>query len=51
MSNQMLELIAQYAALRRGCEKALALLQDPDADGFDADKVEVLLIKILKTYK
>ena len=51
MSNQMLELFAQYAAMRLGCERALELLQDPDADGFDADKVEVLLIKILKTYK
>jgi hypothetical protein len=39
MSNQMLELLAQYAAMRTGCEKALELLQDPDASEFDADKV------------
>ena len=51
MSDQMIELVVQYAALRLGCEKALALLQDPDADGFDADKVEVLLIKILEIRK
>ncbi len=51
MSGQMIELVVQYAALRLGCEKALALLQDPDADGFDADKVEVLLIKILEIRK
>ena len=47
MSNQMLELIAQYAAMRLGCERALELLQNPDSDAFDADKVEALLIKIL----
>ena len=39
MSNQMLELLAQYAAMRTGCEKALELLQDPDASDFDANKV------------
>jgi hypothetical protein len=41
----MLELLAQYAALRLGCERALELLEDPDASEFDADKV----IRILKT--
>jgi hypothetical protein len=45
MSNQMLELLAQYAAMRTGCEKALELLEDPDASDFDADKV----IRLLKT--
>lgn len=39
MSNQMLELLADYAAMRTGCERALELLQDPDASEFDADKV------------
>ena len=48
MSNQMLELLAQYAALRLGCERALELLQDPDASDFDADKVIALLQTILK---
>jgi hypothetical protein len=45
MSNQMLELLAQYAAMRLGCERALELLEDPDASDFDADKV----IRLLKT--
>ena len=35
----MLELLAQYAAMRTGCERALELLQDPDASEFDANKV------------
>lgn len=48
MSNQMLELLAQYAALRLGCERALELLQDPDASDFDADKVIRLLQTILE---
>lgn len=45
MTNQMLELLAQYAAFRLGCERALELLENPDASDFDADKV----IRILKT--
>lgn len=45
MSNQMLELLAQYANLRNGCEIALEPLENPDASDFDADKV----IRILKT--
>jgi hypothetical protein len=45
MSNKMLELLAQYAAMRLGCERALELLEDPDASDFDADKV----IRLLKT--
>jgi hypothetical protein len=45
MSNKMLEILAQYAALRLGCERALELLEDPDASDFDADKV----IRLLKT--
>jgi hypothetical protein len=45
MSNKMLEILAQYAAMRLGCERALELLEDPDASDFDADKV----IRILKT--
>lgn len=44
----MLELLAQYAALRTGCERALELLTDPDASEFDADKVIRLLKIILK---
>jgi hypothetical protein len=48
MSNKMLELLAQYAAMRLGCERALELLEDPDASDFDADKVIRLLKTILK---
>jgi hypothetical protein len=51
MSNQMLELLAQYAALRLGCERALELLEDPDASEFDADKVIALLQTILEVKK
>ena len=45
MSDQLLELLADYAALRLGCERALELLENPDASDFDADKV----IRLLKT--
>ena len=48
MSNHMLELLAQYAALRLGCERALELLENPDASAFDADKVTALLKTILE---
>ena len=48
MSNKMLELLAQYAALRLGCERALELLENPDASDFDANKVIRLLKTILK---
>jgi hypothetical protein len=51
MSNQMLELLAEYAALRVGCERALALLQDPDASDFDADKVIQFLKIVLEPQK
>jgi hypothetical protein len=45
MSDQLLELLAEYAALRLGCERALELLENPDASDFDANKV----IRLLKT--
>lgn len=48
MSNQLLELLAQYSALRLGCERALELLEDPDASDFDADKVIALLKMVLE---
>jgi hypothetical protein len=48
MSNQMLELLAQYAAFRLGCEKALELLENPDASDFDAQKVIDLLRIVLE---
>ena len=39
--------IIEMAALRLGCERALALLEDPDASHFDADKV-IHFLKIVK---
>ena len=51
MSNQMLELLAQYAALRLGCERALELLTDPDASESDANKFIAYLQIILKVKK
>jgi hypothetical protein len=48
MSDQLLELLADYAALRLGCERALELLEDPDSSDFDADKVIALLKTILE---
>ncbi len=39
LTNKNLEFLAQYAAMRTGCEKALKLLEDPDASDFDAEKV------------
>ena len=51
MNNHMLELLADYAALRLGCERALELLTDPDASEFDAEKVVTLLTNILKVQK
>ena len=48
MSNQMLELLAKYAALRLGCTRALELLENPDASEFDANKVRQFLTIVLK---
>ena len=45
MTNNQLEIIVDYAAMRLGCERALELLENPDASEFDADKV----IQFLKT--
>ena len=46
LTNKNLEFLAQYAAMRTGCERALELLQDPDASDFDADKV-IAFLKII----
>lgn len=48
MSNQMLELLAEYAALRLGCERALELLENPDSSEFDAEKVIRFLQIVLR---
>ena len=45
MSDKLFQILAQYGAFKYGCERALELLEDPDASAFDADKV----IRILKT--
>lgn len=50
MTNHQLELLAQYAALRMGCERALELLENPDASDFDADKV-IHFLKIILDQK
>jgi len=42
-SEELLILAVQAGMLRHACQKALDLLQDPDADGFEANKVERLL--------
>lgn len=49
MNNQTLEILAQYAAFRLGCEKALALLTDPDSTEFDANKVITFLEYVLES--
>ena len=41
----MLEILADNIVFRLGCERALELLENPDASDFDADKV----IRLLKT--
>jgi hypothetical protein len=61
VSDSTLELIVEIAALRYACTKALALLQDGDAeakDGVfclleakDADRVEKLLETVLRGIK
>ena len=38
----------QKASLLSACHAALALLENPDADGFDADKVETMLRDALR---
>lgn len=49
MDNDILELIIENSALKLGCEKALALLNNPDASEFDANKVIHFLESILNT--
>jgi hypothetical protein len=48
MSEAMLKILAEYAAYKLGCERALALLEDPDANEFKAEKVISYLNAILK---
>ena len=48
MSDQLLEILAEYKSLKLGCERALALLENPDSNEFQAEKVISYLNKILK---
>lgn len=43
--------IVENAALRVGCERALALLENPDASAFDADKLIAYLKIVLEVQK
>ena len=51
MTDKQLELFAQNAALRVGCERALALLENPDASDFDADRLTAYLKIVLEVQK
>ena len=46
--DDILEMAVEIAALRYACIKALALLQDGDAQAKDADRVEKLLETVLR---
>ena len=43
--------IIETAALRLGCERALELLENPDASHFDADKLIAFLTIVLDKQK
>jgi hypothetical protein len=51
MSEDQAILYIEHAAFKLGCERAYALLTDPDASGFDADKVTAFLKIILEPKK
>ena len=51
MNDKYLDLLARYAALRVGCERALALLENPDASDFDADRLTAYLKIVLEVQK
>jgi len=48
MSEAMLKILVEYSVYKLGCERALALLEDADANEFQAEKVISYLNKILK---
>jgi hypothetical protein len=48
MSEAMLKILTEYVDYRLGCERALALLENPDANEFQAEKVISYLNAILK---
>lgn len=45
---QLLIMAVQVGMLKYACQAALNLLQNPNADNFDADKVEKLLTTALR---
>jgi hypothetical protein len=48
MSDQLMKVLTEYEAYKLGCERAIALLEDPDANEFQAEKVISYLNAILK---
>lgn len=46
--DQLLQILKERNAYKMGCERALALLQNPNANEFQAEKLIKLLNKILK---
>ena len=48
MSEELLKILVEHGALKLGCERALALLENPDSNEFQAEKVITLLTQILK---
>jgi hypothetical protein len=48
MTDEILDLYIQIGALTHGCIEALKLLENPDSNDFDANKVIALLTVILK---
>jgi ribosomal protein L30E len=47
MNEKLLNIAVQYGAYKLGCERALELLENGDAEPADADKVIKLLREIL----
>jgi len=48
MNEELLQILKEHGALKLGCERALALLEDPNGNAFQAEKVITLLTQILK---
>jgi hypothetical protein len=46
--DQLLQILKERNAYKLGCERAIALLEDPDANDFQAEKVISYLNAILK---
>ena len=48
MSEELLKTLVEYATYKLGCERALALLENADANEFQAEKVISYLNIVLK---